>query len=186
MLHSNHVYLISLLLSLLLTSSCSKREDQNGMIISDTEMLPEQESWNSTITLTSNGKIIALVHSGHMSQFSNKKLILLDDKIEIDFFDSEENHTSHLTAESGEINERLKNLKAIGNVIVVSDSGETLFTEELLWNNKLQKIISEVDVMITVEGDTLYGVGFESDAGLDNWTIKEPKGRTSRLMDIDE
>ncbi len=66
--------------------------------------------------------------------------------------------------------------------MVVSDSGETLFTEELLWNNKLQKIISEVDVMITTETDTLYGIGFESDAGLSSWTIKKPKGKTTRFM----
>ena len=110
----------------------------------------------------------------------------MDGKIEVDFYDGDEIHTSHLTAESGEIDERLKNLKAMGNVIVVSDNGETLFTEELLWNNKLQKIVSEVNVMITVEADTLYGVGFESEAGLDNWTIREPKGRTSRIVDIDE
>ena len=121
-----------------------------------------------------------------MAQFDKKKLILLDDKIEIDFYDSEENHTSLLTAEFGEINERTKNLKATGNVVVVSDSGETLYTEELFWNNKEQKIISKVDVMITTGTDTLYGIGFESDMGLDNWTIKEPKGRTSRLVEIDE
>ena len=186
MLHSNYVYIMPFLLISLLITSCDKREDQSEMTDSDSELLPEQESWNSTITLTSNGKKIALVHSGHMAQFGNNNLIIMDDKVEIDFFDSDENHTSHLTAESGEINEKSKNLKAMRNVIVVSDSGETLYTEELLWNNKLQKIISEVDVMITVESDTLYGIGFESDAGLDNWTIKEPKGRTSRMFDIDE
>lgn len=186
MSHRNHIYLTTLLLFLLLISSCSKREDQNGMINSETEVMPEQESWNSEITLTSSGKKIALVRSGHMAQFGKKKLILLNDKVEIDFFDSEENHTSLLTADFGEINERTKNLKATGNVIVVSDSGETLYTEELFWNNKQQKIISEVDVMITIDTDTLYGIGFESDAGLDNWTIKEPKGRTSRLVEIDE
>lgn len=186
MCRKNHLYLTSLLLFMLLISSCSKREDQNGMINSETEVIPEQESWNSEITLTSSGKKIALVRSGHMAQFSKQKLILLDDKVEIDFYDSEENHMSLLKAEFGEINERTKNLKATGNVIVVSDSGETLYTEELFWNNKLQKIISEVDVMITIGSDTLYGIGFESDAGLDNWTIKEPKGRTSRLVEIDE
>lgn len=186
MSHSNHFQLMPLLLFALLLSNCSRREDQNGMINSESEQLPEQESWNAEITLTSNGKKIALVRSGHMAQFSNKKLIIMDDKIEIDFFDAEENHTSLLTADFGEIDERLKNLKATGNVIVVSDSGETLYTEELFWNNKQRKIISEVNVMITVGTDTLYGIGFESDAGLDNWTIKEPKGRTSRLVEIDE
>lgn len=186
MFHLNHGYLISLLLFSLLITNCSKREDQSGMTDSKPELLPEQESWNSVITLSSSGKKTALVRSGHMAKYSNKNIIIMDEKIEVDFYDSEENHTSHLSAESGEINERLKNLKAMGNVIVVSDSGETLYTEELLWNNKLQKIISEVEVMITVETDTLYGIGFESDAGLDDWTIKEPKGRTSRLMDIDE
>jgi len=73
----------------------------------------------------------------------------MDEGLVVDFFNDQDIHTSQLTADSGEVNERLNDLTATGNVVVVSDSGETLHTEKLLWNNKLQKILSVVDVMIT-------------------------------------
>ena len=104
----------------------------------------------------------------------------------MDFFNDPDIHTSQLTADAGEVNERLNDLTATGNVVVVSDSGETLHTEKLLWSNRRQKIFSELDVMITTGTDTLYGVGFESDAALNSWTIKKPKGKTTRLVGKDD
>ena len=64
------------------------------------------------------------------------------------------------------------NLQANGNVYVVSDSGYTLTTSELIWDNRYKMIIAEDSVMFTTtEGDTMYGVGFESDMDLDQWRI---------------
>ena len=56
MFRSNYGYIIFLLLISLLITNCGKREDQSGMTDSEAELLPEQESWNSTITLSSSGK----------------------------------------------------------------------------------------------------------------------------------
>ena len=177
-----------LFLMVTILSACGKQDVQDNMTDSEPEpeLMPDQESWNSEIILTSGGKKIALIKAGHMAKFENKSIILMDEGVEIDFYDDEENHTSHLKSDRGEINERLRDLKAIGNVVVVSDSGETLFTEELLWKNKMQKIISEVDVMIATGTDTIYGIGFESDVGLTSWTIKKPRGKTTRLIGKDD
>ena len=69
------------------------------------------------------------------------------------------------------------NLHANGNVVVVSDSGYTLTTSEILWDNRYRMIIVEDSVMFTTsDGDTLYGVGFESDMDLERWKISRPFG----------
>ena len=66
---------------------------------------------------------------------------------------------------------------AIGNVVVLSDSGVTLFTDTLSWDNIREKVYSDDEVIfITEEQDTLYGIGFESDVELDNWKILKPTG----------
>jgi|TARA_Y100000766_G_scaffold35938_1_gene25749 hypothetical protein len=40
---------------------------------------------------------------------------------------------------------------------------------------------TEDSVMITtLEKDTLYGIGFESDSDLENWKILKPSGVTER------
>ena len=184
---SSPISFLTLFLMVSILSACGKQDDQDNMTDSEPEpaLMPEQESWNSEIILTSGGRKIALIQAGHMAKFKNKNIILMDEGVEIDFYDEEENHTSHLKADRGEVNERTRDLKAIGNVVVISDSGETLYTEELFWKNKMRKIISEVDVMMTTETDTLYGIGFESDVGLTIWTIKKPKGKTTRLVGKD-
>ena len=68
-------------------------------------------------------------------------------------------------------------MKAIGNVVAVSDSGITLFSDNLIWDSKGERLHTKEEIMITTpEADTLYGVGFESDSDLKNWKIINPSG----------
>jgi len=72
-------------------------------------------------------------------------------------------------------------MKAIGNVVAMSDSGITLFSETLTWNSKEEKLHTKDKIMITTpDADTLYGIGFESDSDLRNWKIINPSGVTGR------
>jgi hypothetical protein len=68
-------------------------------------------------------------------------------------------------------------LIAIGNVVVLSDSGVTLFTDTLSWDNLREKVYTDDEVIfITEEQDTLYGIGFESDVELKHKKILKPTG----------
>ena len=78
------------------------------------------------------------------------------------------------------MNEKTNDLVAEGNVVVVSDSGVTLYTELLRWDHKKERILSDVFIKLVSEQDTLTGIGFESDSDLENWTIFEPSGVTNR------
>ena len=52
---------------------------------------------------------------------------------------------------------------------------------ELRRSTKNEKMSTEDSVMITtLEKDTLYGIGFESDSDLENWKILKPSGVTER------
>ncbi len=141
----------------------------------------DQESWNPTIILTREAKKRAVVKSGHMAKYAEKKEVILEGNVDADFFSIEEEHMSNLKSERAFVYEKTDNLLAIGNVVVVSDSGVTLFTDSLYWDNKLEKITSNDTVMLTTEtNDTLYGVGFESDVDLNHWKILKPWGVTGR------
>ena len=65
----------------------------------------------------------------------------------VDFFDQNEKHTSLLTADIAEIDEKSNNMKARGNVIAISDSGITLFSEILMWDAKEEKLLKEKEMM---------------------------------------
>lgn len=141
------------------------------------EGMPDQESWGVTITLTDKVVKRALIRSGHLEKYQDRQYIMLDEGVEADFFDKNENHTTYLTALVAEVDEKSNFMVAIGNVVVVSDSGVTLFTDTLSWNNDTEQVFTDDPVMVTTENsDTLYGVGFESNIELNHWKILKPTG----------
>ena len=170
-----------LFILLILVSSCA-REPISEMPSRDG--MPDQESWGVTIVLTSQGLIRANVRSGHLEKYNEKEFVLLDSSVMVDFFNEKEQHTSVLTSNTAEVDQASNDMKAMGNVVAVSDSGITLYSETLTWNSKDEKLHTKDNIMITtLEKDTLYGVGFESDSDLKNWKILSPSGVTSRELE---
>ena len=140
------------------------------------EDLMENEIWNPYIVLTREENIIVTAKSDKLYKKSNEMALLVGN-VEADFFNELGTHTSILYSDSARINEQSNNLHANGNVIVISDSGYTLTANEILWDNRYRMIIAEDSVMFTTtDGDTLYGVGFESDMDLERWKISKPFG----------
>ena len=126
----------------------------------------------------------ALVKSGHLEKFNDRQYILLDKDVDVDFFDDFEQHTTNLKSQIAEVDERTNFMTAIGDVIVVSDSGVTLYTDTLMWNSEEELIYTDNPIMLTTEkNDTLYGIGFESDVSMDHWKILQPSGVTERAKD---
>ena len=159
-------------------SSCTKQSVQD---LPSRQGMPDQESWGVNIILTDQGMIRAKIMSGHLEKYNEKEFILLDSSVTVDFFDSEEQHTSVLTSNKAEVNQSSNDMKAIGNVVAVSDSGISLHSNTLIWDSKNEKLRTKDKIMITtLDEDTLYGIGFESDSDLENWKIINPSGVTGR------
>ena len=138
---------------------------------------PDAESWDAVITLTNKGAKRGVIRSGHLEKYNDKEFILLDQNVDADFFNEEEVFTTNLKSLIAEIDEEDDFLVAIGNVVVVTDSGVTLFTDTLSWDNQKEKVFtSDSVIFITEKKDTLYGIGFESDIELNNWKILQPTG----------
>ena len=158
----------------LILFSCSEEPIQQ---LQSREGLPDQESWGVNIILTDQGIVRAKVQSGHLEKYQQRQYILLDQSVDADFYNNKEIYTSNLKSDVAEIDEAKDFLIAMGNVIVISDSGVTLFTDTLSWNNVEEQIFTDDSVIfITDQSDTLYGVGFKSDLELNNWEILKPTG----------
>jgi len=138
----------------------------------------DNEIWKPQITITRKEKTMIKAKSKKLFKNNNEATLLVGN-VEIDFFNDAGEHISMLYSDSARINEQNNNLNANGNVYVVSDSGYTLTTSEIIWNHSYKMIIAEDSVMFTTsDGDTLYGVGFESDSDLEEWRIFKPIGIT--------
>ncbi len=97
--------------------------------------------------------------------------------IEVFFFDSQGVQETRLKANQANnfINKRLWH--ATGDVVVVNRKGEQLNTEELYWDEKKEKIYSDVFVKITTGKEIIMGEGFESDQNFDNYVINKVTGQ---------
>ena len=170
----NKVIIAFLLMISLWPAACFHEEPVESDASKAPEM-PDQEIWDSKVKMTNKGDLSAIIHFGHMSRYTKKSLMLFDQGIDIDFYNDKGVVGSQLISEAGEYSQDTKNVRATGNVAVESDSGLTLYTQELFYYQDSDRILSNVDVMVcTVEGDTLYGRGFESDTQMNNWEIKQP------------
>jgi LPS export ABC transporter protein LptC len=146
---------------------------------------PDQEGWNSRITVTSNGRQTAIVQYSHMEKFSKRREVKFDDGLVVDFYNPEGKHTSNLVSERGVLYEETNDVEALGNVVVKSDSGATVLTQRLRWDNGRQKIVSnEFVTIVTAQNDTLYGQGFQSDQSLKHWSIGKPSGVSQKRIDL--
>jgi LPS export ABC transporter protein LptC len=171
-----------------LGAGCSRKRGQNVPApehsgpVSET---PSQEGWNSSITLTRAGKLQAVIRYSHMAEFENRSLARFDGGVQIDFYDANGQHVSQLTSDRGSYYTDSEEVVGEGRVTVVSDTGITLKTERLRWNPKTQLILSDDPVTVSTQShDTLYGLGFQSNADLSRWTIRKPRGTTQRKIDL--
>lgn len=160
------------ILFLLLILGCSKEEVKPHIDASvKGDDMPAQESWNSTVFFTDSGKTRAILYAGHLTVFPKTKETLLDDGMKVDFYDDNEVKTTTLTSKRGKVDENTNNLFAIDSVVAVNDSGIVIKTEEMMWRNKDQKILSDKFVTIETPNEMIEGFGFESDQHLENYVI---------------
>lgn len=177
--------LISLFLITNLFLSCTSQQEEEHASESIIEY-PDQESWNATIRITRDGHTVGLLKAGHIQKFNNKKTTLLKDGLVVDFFNASGEHTSVLNAGGGTVYDDSQDMIAYENVVVVSDSGLMLFSDTLRWDNKNQKIYSDIPVyIVSEEADTLYGDQFTSNPDLTHYEIVNPRGKSTKSLRIE-
>jgi LPS export ABC transporter protein LptC len=171
--------LLAAIAAISLMTGCTKLEQPPSDPTESVE-LPEQELYDATITFYQEDKLSSILKAGRIRKYEEKQTILMDSGIVVDFYDENGKHSTTLWADSGNANERTRNLFASGHVIAVSDSGERLESSVLRWDQATRRIISDAPVKIATLTDTIYGSGFVSDQHLKNWTIERPEGVTFR------
>jgi LPS export ABC transporter protein LptC len=150
------------------------------------EELPDTESWDAVLHFTKEGKPVAVVHAGYIATYSKKRYKQLSDGVKVDFFDEEGKHKSVLTSNNARVIDDTQDMYAMGKVVVISDEGAKLQTEELMWANAEQKVISNVPVVLKTETETVYGDYFKSDPDLKEYEIVNTRGTSKQTISLDE
>ena len=105
--------------------------------------IPDQESWNSKVVFSDSGNIKAILYANHISVYNEKGYTLVDSGATVDFYKNGDK-VSTLTGKRGKVIDATKDIEMYDSVTVINKEGSILTTEKLYWNNKLQKVSSDV------------------------------------------
>jgi len=133
--------------------------------------IPEQQFFDYRLIESEAGVRQWVLQSDKMLKYANERDVHLV-TLHMDFF-KEGDHFSVLTADSGKANLTSKDIHTWGNVVVVTDDGRVLETEELFFSNETQLIHNDVFNRFTQDGDVLTGIGLEATPDLEYIEIKQ-------------
>jgi LPS export ABC transporter protein LptC len=88
--------------------------------------------------------------------------------VKLTFYTRTGERNSVLTSREGTYNTRQSRMEARGNVVVVSEDGRRLTTEQLRYDQIRNEISSDSAFVLTEPGRRLQGVGFTSDPNMNN------------------
>lgn len=96
--------------------------------------------------------------------------------IKVDFFAPDGKIESYLTAEYAISFTEKKKIYVRRKVEVLNIKGDTMLTEELVWNQKTGKITTDKFVVIKTKSQIISGDGMESDQTFSDWKITNVTG----------
>ena len=172
------IWISLLCAALIMLTGCEEKIKPSVISTIDSRTLPQQESWNSTITVSDSGRVTAIIFAGYIRVFESDQKTYLSQGVRVRFFNIHGIQTSVLTSDEGTVDEMTNNLEARKNVVVVSSDSSLMKTEQLFWDNNRQLIYTPAYVQITTKKDRLQGHGFESDQSLRNYRIFRVTGQS--------
>lgn len=149
---------------------CSKKKSPPVASHSPLADSADQVMFNASFLLTDKGLSRAQMQGDTLYFFEDNTRIESDNP-HITFFTATGAKDAVLTARHGTSNTRTNNMVARGNVVVVSEDGRTLSTEELIYNQLRNQISSDSAFVLTEPGRRLEGIGFRSDPNMQNIQI---------------
>jgi len=167
------IILTALTLCLLTLVGCGDAQEPSGTAgtTGRGERVPEQQFFDYRLIESKAGVKQWVLQSDKMNKYAGVQDVQLI-TLHMDFFKNGE-HFSVLTADSGLANLTTKDIHTWGNVIVITDDGRKLETEELFFNNETQLIHNDVFDRFTRDGDVLTGIGLEATPDLEYIEIKQ-------------
>jgi LPS export ABC transporter protein LptC len=161
---------LAAMLVLLPAAGCQQQAEPAAAPPRD-EQVPQQEIFDYRLIETTAGVRKWVLEGERMLKYAGQQDMLLID-VKMDFY-REGEHFSVLTADSGRANEYTKNVHTWGNVVVVTDDGRMLETEELFFDNESQLIYNDVFDRFTRQEDIITGIGLEATPDLEYIEIKQ-------------
>ena len=137
--------------------------------------LPSQVIDNFTLTETAGERVSWRLKATRADIYEDANEARIYD-VHVDFYE-EGVYSSSLTSREGTVDLLRHNMKARGNVVLVSrKDGAVLKTEELNWDATGSKVYSDAACELTRGKSVLRGQGFTATPGLDSFSTHQLQG----------
>jgi|TARA_Y100000385_G_C12910965_1_gene558350 LPS export ABC transporter protein LptC len=160
-----------LFLFLVILIACANDPKLVQEFVSDKEQAIEQIK-GAELLHTENGKIKVRIIAGKIERFQNlQPQLIFSENLEIYFYNDSSQLQSTLKAYDGSVDEEKKIMVAQNNVELISSDNKKLETEELVWDEKNNKIYTDKKVKIITNKEVVYGEGFTSNPDFTEYSI---------------
>lgn len=150
-------------------------KDVQQIGISENEPIGVSKDIN--LKYTDSGRIKAILVSPKMLDYSNREFAFNEfpEGIVLDVFDEEENKTN-IIADYAISYEKTNLIDLQGNVRIATHNQDTLFAEQLYYDQDKEWVFTDRPVSLKQGYDELNGIGFDSDTKFRKTKLLEPTG----------
>jgi LPS export ABC transporter protein LptC len=165
---------------LLVLQACTNESDKDK-VMNERINLPIETGKNIYITYTDSGLTKAKVFAPILERFATetRNETVMKNGITAYFYSKDGKIDSYLKSKFAVRYDREKKMIARNDVILVNSKGDTLNTEELIWEEAKQTIHSDKYVRITTKDEIIMGDGFESNTEFTKYKIFSIRGTIS-------
>ena len=162
--------LLALVFLLAIGAACDAKKQPPVAAHSPLADSADQVMYGLRFNLTDGGIARANLHSDTAYFFDDNTRIELE-KVNTTFFTATGAKDAVLTSRRGTYNSRTSNMIARKDVLVISEDGRRLTTQELIYNQQRNEISSDSAFVMTEPNRRLEGIGFRSDPNMKNIQI---------------
>ncbi len=172
-----------LLLFAFLVTGCggelSHKEKQKIKSALADSLLATTETWNVDMEIIEDGVKKVHLTGSYAATFNTHKVneTRIKGPVFIEVFDTSGSVKTRVNARRAVYHSEKAMFELFGDVDVRSQSGRTLHSEYLKWDQSENRISTQKFVIITTANDSLAGTGFRGAADLSRYTILEPSGQ---------
>ncbi|HCB61430.1 MAG TPA: LPS export ABC transporter periplasmic protein LptC [Bacteroidales bacterium] len=143
------------------------------------DTLPVEQALDVTMYYSDSGHIEACLTAPVTKRYESKDqkgILKLTDGLKVIFYDSLGREETVLTARYGERFDELQRIEVKYDVVIITADSEKMYTDHLIWDEKANRVYSNVFIKIITPDKIIWGDGFESDESFDQYRILRPKG----------
>jgi LPS export ABC transporter protein LptC len=169
---------LNIIIVLQIAAFCSCTNDITEVQkLTDEKPVPISTTKNVEMLYSDSAQLKARITAPLRETFLGQKPYIVFNKgIRVEFYDENQKVESVLTAKYAISYTKEDKMEARNDVEISGNNGEKLNTNHLIWDQKANKIYSNVFSKITSTERVIYGDGFESNQDFTTYKILKPKG----------